>query len=536
MEPSAGKNSPANRGQPVELLCVRPASGRFEKYALGTVIQARRKSLCSGEDRSMRTLRNLVCRTAVTLAACGALMLGGCSKSLPNGAVGNPGVYNYSPSIIEQGNVRRFWWCSQGINPADSKQNTDSIWYASIDMVTGKTEGPKLVLAETPGAWDSAYTCNPKVVEGQFVNPLGDGVTYTYALYYVATNAASGIANGIGVAFSKDGTHFTKYPSAILPSPTIEFYGEGQPSVYNADGKSAITMFYEDTNPNTKHKLATSADGVHFTVQGVMTTNGLDQDDPAPIWGDVAFDNKAGEWYAVYCRPVRPPSTTGDVAEYGQWGVELYKIDKDSLLTGATPWHQLGIMDTNLTGYEVNFIAGIVHDEFGNVNISTYPTIELYVSTSWPQPAWDATPAEAGKSARIESWILMPIKWQPATNPLLAFDRYYNGEAHEVTTGWISSDAKFKLQQTLGHLYANSGHGATTPFYGCKRGQKDYFISLDRACEGERALGTNGYAYSKPGSGLVPLYRCSTAVDHFVSQDPQCEGQTTDELLGYVAP
>jgi len=34
MEPSAGKNSPANRGQPVELLCVRPASGRFEKYAL----------------------------------------------------------------------------------------------------------------------------------------------------------------------------------------------------------------------------------------------------------------------------------------------------------------------------------------------------------------------------------------------------------------------------------------------------------------------------------------------------------------------
>jgi len=53
------EKQPGKRGQPVELLCVRPASGRFEKYALGTVIQARRKSLCSGEDRSMRTLRNL---------------------------------------------------------------------------------------------------------------------------------------------------------------------------------------------------------------------------------------------------------------------------------------------------------------------------------------------------------------------------------------------------------------------------------------------------------------------------------------------
>ncbi len=485
----------------------------------------------------MTKMRGWISRAAIALAACGAMaLLNSCSQSLPNGAIGNPGIYNYSPSIIQQGNLRKFWWCSQGINPADSKQDTDSIWYASIDMVTGKTVGPRLVLAETPGAWDSAYTCNPKVIEGQFVNPMGDGLTYTYALYYVATNALSGLANSIGVAFSNDGLHFTKYPNPVLPTPTVDFYGEAQPSVYNADGKSAITMIFEEANPNTVHKVATSTDGVHFTVQGLLTTNGLDPDFPAASWGDMAYDKSAGEWYAVYCRPYRPSTTTGGVQELGQYGVELYKIDKDSLVSGAKPWHQLSIIDTNSTGYESNFIAGIVHDEFGNVNVSSYPTIEMYVSTSWPQPAWNATPAEAGHSARLGSWILMPIKWQPSSDPLLPFVRYYNGEVHEVTTGWVADEAKMKVQQTLGHLYANAEHGATVPIYGCKQSDKDYFVSLDRACEGQHVMGTNGYAFAKPQSGRIPLYRCHTSVDHFVSQDPKCEGGVTEKLLGYAEP
>lgn len=473
----------------------------------------------------------LVAWTAMTIMT-------GCSITLPNGAIGNAGVYNYSPSIIESGNLRQFWWCSQGENPLKHSQVTDSIYYASVNMVTGASVGPKLVLAETPGAWDSAYTCNPKVINGVFVNPLGDGVTYTYALYYAATNSASGVNNSIGVAFSNDGIAWNKYPQPVIASTSASGYGVGQPSLYNADGKSAITLLYENADPIPTHVAAVSNDGIHFTQEGILTENGLDPDDPTPIWGDMAYDSKAGEWYAVYCRPLRPPITTGGVTELGQYGVELYKIDKNSLFTGQSPWKQLGIMDTNSTGYESNFIAGLVHDPYGNLNTASYPIIELYVSTSWPQPAWDATPAEAGHSARIESWILMPLKWDPSADPQLPLNRYYNGETHEVSTGWVTTDARFKLEKTLGHLYATPQHGAITPFYGCKRDKTDYFISLDSQCEGERVLGTNGYAFSKPQSGqkLIPLYRCSSGYDHFVSADPGCEGQTTDELLGYVLP
>ena len=130
------------------------------------------------------------------------------------------------------------------------------------------------------------------------------------------------------------------------------------------------------------------------------------------------------------------------------------------------------------------------------------------------------------------------MEWQPDAGTGITLNRYFNGRVHEVTTGWVSPDGGFRLQQPLGHLYANPLNGATVPFYGCKGGQTDYFLSLDLNCEGQRILGKQGYAFSEPAAGrsLVALYRCSTGQDHFVSQDPKCEGQKTDSLLGYVAP
>src|SRR5260370_14313000 len=101
------------------------------------------------------------------------IMLAGCtSVSLPPGAIGNAGKYNYSPSIIEEANTRQFWWRSKGRNPNDSSMDTDAIFYASMNLVTHEVSSPVLVLAESPGTWDAAYTCNPKVFSLVFQNPL----------------------------------------------------------------------------------------------------------------------------------------------------------------------------------------------------------------------------------------------------------------------------------------------------------------------------------------------------------------------------
>jgi hypothetical protein len=460
------------------------------------------------------------------------------SRSLPKGAIGNLGQYNYSPSIIEAGGKRQFWWCSPGPNPTDPSQNTDAIYYQSIDLASQKSDGPTLVLAETAGSWDSAFICNPKVVGGVFENPLADGNTYKYAMYYVATQWISGRGNSIGVAFSLDGMNWKKYPQPIIPATTGMGYGVGQPSVVNLDHKAAIYLFYEDTYPTLHHVAATSIDGLHFSIQGTVTTTGLDSDNPEKSWGDMAYDTKTGEWYAVFNRPLRPVETTGGVIERGQYGVELYKIKEESLFTGELPWQQLAIMDTNSTGFESNFLSGFVRDFYGDVNAASYPAVEMYTTISYPPASWNATPTEAGNSAAVEQWILIPMKWTPDADAKVPFNRYFNGRTHEVTTGWISPNSGFALQQALGHLFASPVEGATVPIYGCKRGETDYFVSLDVECEGQRILGKQGYTYAQslPGRNLSALYRCSTSQDHFVSQDPKCENQTTDGLLGYFAP
>jgi hypothetical protein len=170
-------------------------------------------------------------------------------------------------------------------------------------------------------------------------------------------------------------------------------------------------------------------------------------------------------------------------------------------------------------------------------NLLAGPAVQMYMSISNPPPPWNASPAAAAASGSIAYWDLSSTTWTPG-HSLIALNRYFNQTAHEVTTGWVDPKGGFTLQSTLGHLYQTPQPGATVPFYGCKGGTIDYFVSLDSACEGSRILGMDGYAYSQPAPGLnlVALYRCSTGHDHFVSADPKCEGQLNQELLGYVLP
>ena len=103
---------------------------------------------------------------------------------------------------------------------SDRTQISDTIEYESINLATNARYGPVPVLSETQFAWDSNYICNPKVINGSFANPLGDGKTYTYAMYYVALGATSN--NHIGVAFSNDGISLEEI------SPTDHLIGIGR--------------------------------------------------------------------------------------------------------------------------------------------------------------------------------------------------------------------------------------------------------------------------------------------------------------------
>ncbi len=470
------------------------------------------------------------------LAGCQAYFTG----TTPGALIGRIGLYDYSPSVILSGTVEKFWWCGQARNPNNPSQNTDAILYATIDLSTGETSTPTTVLGETPGAWDSVYTCNPQVVGGVFTDPLGDGQTYSYAMYYVGTASHAGFANSIGVAFSNDGIHWKKYARPVVFASTQTSYGVGQPAPFNSDRKSGIWLFYEDIQQSevAQHFQATSLDGVHFQTAGALTTNGMNRNHPAASWGDIAYDPVTNYWYAAFNMPVRNPATTENNQERGQLGVTLYRIPADSLLTGTSAWEQLHSFDTNATGNESNFIAGFLRDQYGNINVGSYPTIELFTSVSNPRPAWNSSAGDAAGSATPESWDIGHLAWTPG-RPLLPLNLYANKSVREVTTGWIDPDGGFAQQSTLAHLYESPQKSATLAFYACKRGATDYFVSTESSCEGQRVLGIDGYGYAQSHAGLslVPLYRCSGAHDHFVSTNPGCAGEDPASVfLGYAIP
>ena len=470
------------------------------------------------------------------------LCVAGCTtqQGTPAGAVvGRAHEYDYSPSVIQVGHVQQFWWCGEGRNPADPSHDTDTILYESIDLDTGKKVGPEVVLAETPGAWDSAYTCNPQVVQGTFKNPVGDGGIYSYALYYEATAEVEGFNNSIGAAFSNDGIHWKKYPYPVIQTTYQRVYGPAQPVAFNSDGQQAIWIFYEDDEPplaTDSHVQAVSSDGVHFTTKGTLTTNGLNIPPTLASWGNMAYNLLDSHWYASFNLPTRSLATTGNTEERGSYGLQIYSIPGNDLLSGKTGWHQLKTIDTNLTGYETLFTAGFARDPYGNLYFNSDSKLQLFPSFANVRIPWDVSPASAALRADVTTWDIGKYTWSPDDSPLYELKRYKNSTAHQITTGWIDPDAGFILEKTLGLIYQYPQQGAITALYSCKGGEVDSFLSLDAACEGQRILGINGYMYTRPVASLAlsPLYRCITGKDHFASSDPLCEGKKTEELLGYI--
>ena len=482
-----------------------------------------------------------ICIQSAVLLSAALLILIGCAGSSgpkPGEVVGVDGSYNYSPSVIQIGTTRQFWWCAGGTNPSNSDQSSDTIRYQSINTVTHASSRSVIVLAETAGTWDSAYTCNPRVIRGKFVNPLGDGRTWAYEMFYVATSNIGGIQNSIGAAFSDDGLAWTKFPQPVITSTDNNGYGVGQPAAYNRDGKSNIVLFYEDSHLRTHHVKAVSTDGLHFSIEGTLTMKGLDADLPYPNWGDMGYDPSTGYWYATFEMSLRNAASTDGKQERGPYGIQLYRIPDAALLTGSTPWTLLKSIDTNLTGYESNFLPSLLHDLYGNLNIGAFPSIQLFPSISDPAPDWNASEGDTASSGGQGNWIIGSYLWTPG-KPLLALTRYVNSDTYEVTTGWTDPGAGFKQDAALGHLFEAPQADATVPLYNCKIGSSDYYVSLDRGCDGNHIQGLEGYGYARPSAGVqtVPLYRCqSQSLNHFISHDPQCEGRGTGLLLAYGQP
>jgi hypothetical protein len=444
----------------------------------------------------------------------------------PTPIFSRPGYYDYGASIIEEGGIRRYYWC------ANDATTADVILYRWQNLATGQFSPTTVVLRpdNDEPTWDRSFICDPSVVRGVFVNPE-DNITYTFAMYYTATDRGPGGSYDpavspegsnarVGVAFSNDGANWVKYSSPVIfpQSFPTNAYGAGQTAVYNADGGSSLYVFYFDSSVGgEKVYLRTTTDGVNFSAPSLLSTNGiLPGQTPGIGELDIAYDYVNSYWYATIPYGYADPEgfRAGERARY-LFG--LYRIPANNLTSGT--WEHLGFIDTNLTGHQVNHNSALVRDSWGNINV-TLPNVEIVYSAGDNDPT---------------SWELYTATWSAQQSPRIPLQRYYSAftGTYLVTTGYHSST--FALQQTLGYLLRARTPG-TIPLYGCKLGITNY-VSTNDTCESQptAGLGVNGFIYSSPPSApYVALYRCFTGVSHFVSTSSTCEGQQVNYLLGYA--
>lgn len=146
-----------------------------------------------------------------------------------------------------------------------------------------------------------------------------------------------------------------------------------------------------------------------------------------------------------------------------------------------------------------------------------------------PKPAW-TTFALANRKGVGVGWPSCGFDILPYV-PLM---RGYNGKKHWVTSRQFPSGVK--VEQTW-HILREQAPN-TQLVYECRVGGPNgdhTLISTLANCENQFNMGPMGYVYKTQVAGTSPIYRCyiATTGDHFISSDPNCEGQKEGSLIGY---
>ncbi|EIZ86587.1 hypothetical protein WYO_0783 [Methylobacterium sp. GXF4] len=430
-----------------------------------------------------------------------------------------PKGYNYAPSVITENGTTDFWWCGQG--------KTDVIFHRSYSPQTGFSPA-QVVFQPTPGSWNRVHVCDPSVIKGSFTNPA-DGRHYNYVMYYSGVDNAPGNNNQTGLAFSNDKLNWINYPDPVIsplnPAVAQDNYGNGQPATINTDGRSSLLIFTTDlSGPQgvvgfgdlyVRH----TADGVNFDSPIRIPIEATDGTTVNPN-SDFAYDQATGNVYVITGLPGRncqqvvckDPARNPDRETY-QLG--LFKMPLKTLLSGTpAKWSPVGYLNSDVTGFYLNHSPGFQRDPYGNLT-PFLPNITVFFSGGDPYPGtWQITTAT-----------------KTNTSDRATLKRTLGPNGHWVTTGYF--DPGYAFEANVGSLFLLPRPG-TSKLMSCVAGS-DHFLSRDPNCEGQTPLGQTGYVYDTRQTGTLPIYRCNAGGhDHFVSTDARCEGHKIEGLLGYA--
>lgn len=126
-----------------------------------------------------------------------------------------------------------------------------------------------------------------------------------------------------------------------------------------------------------------------------------------------------------------------------------------------------------------------------------------------------------------------------SNHPLISINRLTGTHHYAVINGGPNG---LHFESNLGDLLSpgQPASSSTTMLYSCDR-SSDNMTSKSAGCENTGVTGTPlGYAWNSAAAVPSPLvavavYRCWSGADHFDSTSSNCEGRTSEGLLGYFA-
>lgn len=308
-----------------------------------------------------RILRKLISGATVSILICNLLSPGGLNAAtMSEGTVLTRYDFDYAPSVMYgDGSEIKMWW-------GGGTGSGDGIYYSTNSSSGWST--PVKVMEKSASGWDNYHTCDPSVIKGSFnVN----GTTYAYAMYYTGTYDAVGYDSHIGVAFSNDGTTWTKYASNPVIDPTgsaTSQYGAGMQSVY-ISSSGLITMMYFDSTTQ-KNYMVTSTDGINFTGKTELPTPHTNEHS-----GDIAYSPNESKWY------VSMKNGTDST-------IYIYETTGSSL---TSTWELKSTISQTTTGNEKNHNPGWMRYSNGDIYIESGTNYKYiyYGSGSSSTATWD---------------------------------------------------------------------------------------------------------------------------------------------------
>ena len=217
-------------------------------------------------ENRLTVSRNLKRRLKITFALCALVPIGAC-----DGGTETPSISSMSDGA---------WLACTGENTIEDLHPNLNEMLVSVEIPANSAWVDRgVVLSAEPGRWDTR-------IEGMFTLVGVIKRKGTFFLYYIGADGDrndGGPANrAIGVATSKDGIHFRKYPGnpVLTHQPSGAPTGEGgifSGGVWLDDDETVVMYFggmeeYRAESVDGDIALAVSSDGLSFTYCGDVWT------------------------------------------------------------------------------------------------------------------------------------------------------------------------------------------------------------------------------------------------------------------------